>query len=147
MSLSNTTNDWLEAGTLKTIKFNIFLYGVLIVYSLYGVWILFELRQSVGLEASLATHQAMRGGITLALVVAMVGLIRRQKWGYTYALATNMVMAVLPVVGLINTLVMVENVALEIILFAHLTSLVFGFICFLCWLGLLRASVKGLFRD
>lgn len=132
---------------MKTIKFNIFWYGVLISYSLYGVWLRFELQKTAGLEAPLGWHLAMSAGILLALIVAMVGLIRRQKWGYTYALATNMVMAVFPVVGLINTLVMVENVALEIILFAHLTSLVFGFICFLCWLGMLRASVKGLFSD
>ena len=88
-------------------------------------------------------YTLLYGGVTLLLVASIAGLILKRKWGYELALASNSVMALLPISLFVASLFLLPELAASELVSIHFMNLVVSIVSLAFWLAQVLSGVKA----
>lgn len=91
-------------------------------------------------------YDLLFGTLLIFLVVCIVGLFNRKKWGYKMAVSTNATLTILPVTALIVTLPMTyQELGLLKILEINAINLLIGLVSLVFWIWLVKSDIRNRF--
>jgi uncharacterized membrane protein len=91
-------------------------------------------------------YDLLFGSLVIFLVVCIVGLFNRKKWGYKLAVSANATLTILPITALIVTLaVTYQELGFIKILEINTINLLTGFVSLIFWVWLAKSNIRDNF--
>lgn len=96
-----------------------------------------------GMTESRLNYDLLFGSLVIFLVICIIGLFRKKKWGYYLAVSANATLTISPICVLVVTLVMTyQELSILDIFQINSENLITGAISLVFWVWLVKSDIR-----
>ena len=130
---------------MKLIYANIFWFIILVIGLVNTISNRFLSREWGSMVDVRNNYTALFVFVIILLLAAVIGLLRKKKWGYNLSVTSNSIMAMIPISWFLVSFFWLPSLSAKEILNIHSSNLIVGIISLFFWVTLKYSNIKKVY--